>query len=122
MWIVRIVKTRHGARGNERIETDYPCSTIRKEFWDDGVDVILYDVDGDPRKRIKLEMPKDGKRVYIMDANHDTKDSISWPLNRKAKDDAEDAKNTTKGAVGKDEVKDSSEVVTAATPELRVMV
>lgn len=114
--IVRIVKTKKGQRGDGRIETDYPCSTIRKEFWDDGIDLILYDVDGDPRKQVKLEMPRDGKRVYIMDDNHDTKDSISWPLHRKEKDDAKDAaKEVEKG--------DAADVVTdAPTPELRVMV
>lgn len=81
--IVRIIKQHRGSRGNERVETDYSCETLRKIFWDDGVDVILYDIGGDPQKQIKLEMPRDGKQLFIMNAAYDTIDSITWPLNAK---------------------------------------
>ena len=103
--IVRVVKQR---RGVGRVETDYPCSTIRKVFWDDGIDVILYDVGGDTAKEVKIEMPKDGKRIFVMNDRGDTTDSISWPIGTKDKEK------------GKKSTSDESE--TSATPELRVMV
>lgn len=118
--IFRMVRTKRGHRGDERIETDYPCSTIRKVFWDNGIDIILYDVGGDPRKEVKLEMPQDGKRGYVMNDDHDTVDSLSWPLHRKEKDDARDA---AKEEEKKDESKDDDVAADdVPTPELRVMV
>lgn len=82
--IVRIVKV-HRKAG--RTETDYSCSTLRKVFWDDGIDIILCDVNGDSRQEIKLEMPRDGRRVYIMNGAGDTTDSVSWPPNAKLEED-----------------------------------
>jgi len=104
--IVRVVKQH---RNIGRVETDYPCSTMRKVYWDDGIDVVLYDVGGDPAKEIKIEMPRDGKRVFVMNDRGDTTDSISWPIGTKDKDREKDKKNV-------------SEEPENATPELRVMV
>jgi len=86
MRTVRIIKRvkRDGALVS--IETDYPCSTIRKVFWDNGIDIIMDDVDGVQGKRIKLEMPRDGKQVYFMNDAGDTTDSLRWPPKRGTSD------------------------------------
>lgn len=108
--IVRVVKQH---RGIGRVETDYPCSSICKVYWDDGIDLILYDVGGDPTKEVKVEMPRDGKRIFIMNDSGDTTDSISWPVGARDRGKKDDKKSVK-------EEDTSAEV--SNEPQLRVMV
>lgn len=57
---------------------DYSCAHVSQDPYDDGIDLILWELDGDPKKQKTIMLPQNTKKVYIMEAGR-TVHCVSWP-------------------------------------------
>lgn len=54
------------------------CAHVIKTYWDDGIDVELFEVDGVDGKNRLIEMPEDGKLVRVMNDQGVEVDRLEW--------------------------------------------
>lgn len=68
--IVRVVRGRKW--------TDYTCGHVSRDDYDDGIDLILWELNGEPNKQKTIMLPQHGKKVFFMNDKGDTVDCVTW--------------------------------------------
>jgi hypothetical protein len=58
----------------------YICSHVKIDYWDDGIDVELFEVEVDGKKVANklIEMPEDGKLVRVMNDQGEEINRLEW--------------------------------------------
>lgn len=61
---------------------DYTCAHVSQEFYDDGIDIILWEVDGKPNQQKTIMLPENTKKVFFMEGAKTTH-CVTWPPKEK---------------------------------------
>jgi hypothetical protein len=69
--IVRVIKGRKWI--------DYTCAQVSQDTYDDGIDIILWELDGKPNQQKTIMLPQHGKKVFFMNDKGDTTHCVTWP-------------------------------------------
>lgn len=56
----------------------FHCAHVIITYWDDGIDVEMFEVDGKDGKNKLVEMPQDGKLVRVMNDQGKEINRLEW--------------------------------------------
>lgn len=56
----------------------YKCAHVIIRYWDDGIDVELFEVQDRRGSKLIIEMPQDGRLVKVMNDNGDLINRLEW--------------------------------------------
>lgn len=61
-----------------RSKKQISCSHVKIDYWDDGIDVELFEVDGKDGKNKLIQLPEDGKLVRVMSDQGSEIRKLEW--------------------------------------------
>ncbi len=56
----------------------YTCSHVKIDYWDDGIDLLMFELDGIEGKNKTIEMPEDGRVVRLMNDQGKEINRLEW--------------------------------------------
>lgn len=61
-----------------RSKKSISCSHVKIDYWDDGIDVELFEVDGKDGKNKLIQLPEDGKLVRVVSDQGSEIRKLEW--------------------------------------------